>query len=60
MLVFTLCWREGIILKNCVVQVVFQRLYPKDYTAAVSTRVSNALLVGTYQIECVVFQEIVG
>ncbi|KAF7978155.1 hypothetical protein HWV62_1330 [Athelia sp. TMB] len=26
--------------------VVFQRLYPKDYTSAVSTRVSNALLVG--------------
>ncbi|KAF8507150.1 MFS general substrate transporter [Russula emetica] len=26
--------------------VVFKRLYPKDYTASVSTRVSNALLVG--------------
>jgi len=27
-------------------QVVFKDLYPKDYTSAVSTRVSNALLVG--------------
>ncbi|KAH9002419.1 MFS general substrate transporter [Lactarius hatsudake] len=26
--------------------VVFKRLYPKDYTPAVSTRVSNAVLVG--------------
>ncbi|KDQ10576.1 hypothetical protein BOTBODRAFT_490216 [Botryobasidium botryosum FD-172 SS1] len=26
--------------------VVFQRLYPHDYTSSVSTRVSNALLVG--------------
>ncbi|KAI0076810.1 MFS Git1p-like glycerophosphoinositol permease [Panus rudis PR-1116 ss-1] len=26
--------------------VVFKKLYPQDYTAAVSTRVSNALLVG--------------
>ncbi|KAI9460929.1 MFS general substrate transporter [Lactarius psammicola] len=26
--------------------VVFERLYPKDYTPAVSTRVSNSLLVG--------------
>ncbi|KAK7463690.1 Plasma membrane permease, variant 2 [Stygiomarasmius scandens] len=26
--------------------VVFKRLYPNDYTSAVSTRVSNALLVG--------------
>ncbi|TDL28370.1 MFS general substrate transporter [Rickenella mellea] len=26
--------------------VVFKKLYPKDYTPAVSTRVSNALLVG--------------
>ncbi|KZV93275.1 MFS Git1p-related glycerophosphoinositol permease [Exidia glandulosa HHB12029] len=26
--------------------VVFQRLYPNDYTSTVSTRVSNALLVG--------------
>jgi len=26
--------------------VVFKRLYPKDYTSEVSTRVSNALLVG--------------
>lgn len=26
--------------------VVFKRLYPKDYTGSVSTRVSNALLVG--------------
>ncbi|KAK7058872.1 Plasma membrane permease, mediates uptake of glycerophosphoinositol and glycerophosphocholine [Paramarasmius palmivorus] len=26
--------------------VVFKRLYPSDYTSAVSTRVSNALLVG--------------
>ncbi|KAI0068379.1 MFS Git1p-like glycerophosphoinositol permease [Artomyces pyxidatus] len=26
--------------------VVFKRLYPKDYTSTVSTRVSNALLVG--------------
>ena len=29
-----------------MVQVVFKRLYPKDYTSDVSTRVSNALLVG--------------
>ena len=29
-----------------LVQVVFERLYPKDYTPAVATRVSNALLVG--------------
>jgi MFS family permease len=27
-------------------QVVFKRLYPKVYTTSVSTRVSNALLVG--------------
>jgi hypothetical protein len=27
-------------------QVVFERLYPKDYTPAVATRVSNSLLVG--------------
>jgi MFS family permease len=27
---------------------VFKRLYPKDYTPSVSTRVSNALLVGRY------------
>lgn len=27
-------------------QVVFKALYPKDYTSAVSTRVSNSLLVG--------------
>jgi len=26
--------------------VVFKRLYPKDYTSSISTRVSNALLVG--------------
>ena len=26
--------------------VVFKRLYPKEYTSDVSTRVSNALLVG--------------
>lgn len=30
------------------IQVVFKRLYPKDYTSSVSTRVSNALLVGRY------------
>jgi len=30
--------------------VVFKRLYPKDYTASVSTRVSNALLVGKYTL----------
>jgi len=29
-----------------MVNVVFKRLYPKDYTSSVSTRVSNALLVG--------------
>jgi len=29
-----------------LVKVVFKKLYPKDYTADVSTRVSNALLVG--------------
>jgi MFS family permease len=29
-----------------LVQVVFKRLYPEDYTPEVSTRVSNALLVG--------------
>ena len=28
--------------------MVFKRLYPKDYTSSVSTRVSNALLVGKY------------
>jgi MFS family permease len=27
---------------------VFKRLYPKDYTSSVSTRVSNALLVGKH------------
>ncbi len=27
-------------------QVVFKKLYPKEYTSDVSTRVSNALLVG--------------
>lgn len=27
---------------------MFKRLYPKDYTSSVSTRVSNALLVGKY------------
>jgi hypothetical protein len=27
-------------------QVVFKNLYPKDYTSDVSTRVSNALLIG--------------
>jgi hypothetical protein len=27
-------------------QVVFKKLYPKQYTADVSTRVSNALLIG--------------
>lgn len=30
---------------------MFKRLYPKDYTSSVSTRVSNALLVGKYQFE---------
>jgi len=30
--------------------VVFKRLYPKDYTTSVSTRVSNALLVGKYTL----------
>ena len=30
--------------------MVFKRLYPKDYTASVSTRVSNALLVGKYTL----------
>ncbi|KAI9445250.1 MFS general substrate transporter [Lactarius indigo] len=29
-----------------LLQVVFGRLYPKDYTPAVATRVSNAMLVG--------------
>ena len=28
--------------------MVFKRLYPKEYTSTVSTRVSNALLVGKY------------
>lgn len=27
-------------------QVVFKKLYPKEYTPAVSTRVSNSLLIG--------------
>lgn len=36
-------------------KVVFKKLYPKDYTADVSTRVSNALLVGA-----IVGQVIVG
>lgn len=26
--------------------VVLKKLYPKEYTSAVSTRVSNALLIG--------------
>jgi hypothetical protein len=34
------------LLGLCRVQVVFRRLYPMDYTSSVSTRVSNALLVG--------------
>ena len=29
--------------------VVFKKLYPKDYTTSVSTRVSNALLVGEHR-----------
>lgn len=33
---------------ECLLQVVFKALYPKDYTSAVSTRVSNALLIGQY------------
>jgi hypothetical protein len=33
-------------LQFTLVQVVFKRLYPKDYTPAVSTRVSNSMLVG--------------
>lgn len=28
--------------------VIFKQLYPKEYTASVSTRVSNALLVGKF------------
>lgn len=35
-------------------QVVFKRLYPKDYTASVSTRVSNALLVGKYTLSRII------
>lgn len=29
-------------------QVIFKKLYPNDYTTDVSTRVSNALLVGVF------------
>ena len=29
-------------------QVVFKELYPAQYTSIVATRLSNALLVGTY------------
>lgn len=34
------------VLTRILSQVVFKKLYPTEYTPAVSTRVSNALLVG--------------
>ena len=35
-----------VVLMRSLSQVVFKKLYPAEYTADVSTRVSNALLVG--------------
>ena len=39
-----------------LIQVVFERLYPKDYTSGVATRVSNSLLVGVYIFSVVLCQ----
>lgn len=42
-----LTWTSDVV-QTVRFQVVFKRLYPKVYTTTVSTRVSNALLVGKY------------
>ncbi|KAF9532029.1 MFS Git1p-related glycerophosphoinositol permease [Crepidotus variabilis] len=40
--------------------VVFKKLYPKDYTSDVSTRVSNSLLVGKRYDGAIIGQVVVG
>ena len=36
----------SLFVAHATTQVVMKKLYPKDYTSSVSTRVSNSLLVG--------------